>query len=70
LENDLAGYFVTFQAVGESTGPFLQAVLSQRLGFRFAQTSLVAALLTYALVYLLSCDFKEFFSLKSKKEEE
>lgn len=62
LYNNLAGYFVVCQALGESLGPLFSSTLEYRYDFSKAERVLEIAVASFLLVYLVMCDMPTFFT--------
>lgn len=65
LHNNLAGYFITCQAIGESSGPLFAAIAQTRFGFRDSQFIQVSCVAIFLVAYYFSCDFRRFFKLEN-----
>ena len=67
LYNNLSGYFIICQAIGEMTGPLLASLGESKVGFRESQLAEIGVIFTFIFTYLLSLNYKEplqFFKIK------
>mmetsp|Transcript_17557 Transcript_17557/g.29632 ORF Transcript_17557/g.29632 Transcript_17557/m.29632 type:complete len:193 (+) Transcript_17557:1203-1781(+) len=62
LHNNLSGYFVVCQGLGESLGPFLSSIFESRFQFRSAQKIIGYVTGVFLVIYISSCGFRGFFS--------
>ena len=62
LYNNLAGYFVVCQAVGESSGPALSSALNTRFDLEETQHMLAIFVGIFLASYMVLCDCRAFFS--------
>ena len=62
LYNNLSGYFVVCQALGESVGPTISALLEIRFDFRPTQFILMYIVIFFLTFYCIFCDATKFFS--------
>ena len=61
LYNNMAGYAVVAQGIGESLGPTTSSLLEKEYMFRPTQLGLVIFLYAFILIYFLCCGRSEFF---------
>ena len=64
LQNNLAGYFICCQALGEALGPLASSLLERGIEFRNTQISLCIFITLFLIIYLLSCGVFGFFKYK------
>lgn len=63
LQNNLAGYFICCQAIGETLGPFTSSLLERGIDFRPTQKALAILVTCFLISYLLACGVYGFFKL-------
>lgn len=64
LQNNLAGYFICSQALGEALGPLVSSLLDQGIEFRNTQLTLCIFVTAFLIVYILSFGIFGFFKYK------
>ena len=55
LTNNISGYFIVSQAIGETVGPLLSTVIRSNLSFRITQYLLGAYTIVLLILYVLFC---------------
>lgn len=61
MQNNVAGYFIVCQAVGETCGPLTSSFLKLHYRFRPAQQFLGIIVSVFLILYILFCGVKSFF---------
>jgi MFS family permease len=69
LHNNMAGYFICCQALGETLGPLISSVLERSIEFRPTQKLLGVLVCGFLVIYLVSCGFQNFFTYKPPKSK-
>lgn len=64
LQNNLAGYFICCQSLGETIGPLASSFLEQGIEFRNSQIVLCTCATLFVMVYLLSFGVIGFFKYR------
>lgn len=64
LQNNLAGYFICCQALGEALGPLASSLLERGIEFRNTQITLCIFTSLFLIIYMFSCGVFGFFKLK------
>lgn len=67
LHNNMAGYFICCQALGETLGPLISSVLERSIEFRPTQKLLSVLVTAFLVIYLVSCGVPNFFTYKPPK---
>lgn len=67
LHNNLSGYFVCCQAIGETLGPLFSSLLERRIEFRPTQKILNIVVTCFLITYMLTCGIFDFFVYKPPK---
>ena len=55
LHNNVSGYFVMCQGLGESLGPFTSSMLENKIDFRPTQKVMAYGVFIFLVVYLIFC---------------
>lgn len=61
MQNNVAGYFIVCQAIGETCGPLSSSFLKLQYSFRPAQQILNIGVTVFLILYILIVGFKDFF---------
>lgn len=69
LHNNIAGYFICFQALGEALGPLVSSLLERGIEFRPTQKVLGILVFIFLIVYLFSCGHSNFFTYQAPKSK-
>ena len=65
----MAGYFICFQAVGETLGPLISSLLERNIDFRPTQKVLGIIVTLFLISYMISCGIYGFFTYKPQKQK-
>lgn len=61
LHNNISGLFISFQGIGETSGPILGSLLQNFLGFRSSQDCAAITMLVFTIVYFSTCGAFQMF---------
>lgn len=61
LENNISGYYVTFQGIGETMGPMTSSILEKYLELQWTQYTLGLIVLAFISAYVMGCGLTNFF---------
>lgn len=65
LQNNLAGYFICCQAIGEALGPLMSSLLERGIEFRPTQKALCLSVTVFLFTYVMVCGACDFFTYKA-----
>lgn len=72
MQNNVSGYFIVCQALGETVGPLTSSSLRLHLHFRPAQQMMGLIVTTFLIAYIGSCGvagfFRKNFSIQQKTD--
>ena len=70
IENVISGLFISFQSIGEATGPIAASSLSYSYGFQRTQEIYSVFLTFFFISYFLSCGHFRMFQRDDIKSDE
>jgi len=70
LCDNISGYFIVFQGIGEGFGPLVSTLLEIRLTFRPTQKVLGIYSAIFLLLYFFICSPFDFFKVKKNNNNE
>ncbi len=70
LCDNISGYFIVFQGIGEGFGPLVSTLLEIQLTFRPTQKVLAVYSSLFLIIYYLICSPYDFFKVKENNKKE
>lgn len=67
MHNNVSGYFIVCQAIGEILGPLSSSFLKLQFRFRPAQQFLGLFVTTFLIFYIMICGMDTFFNDNKRK---